>query len=168
MKTIAAEIRLAEVPDAASLAHVHETSWRDAYSGLIPARSLNGMISRRHEGWWIHAIGRGAMILVVDFGGETAGYATLGRNRASVFDHQGEIYEIYLKPEFQGLGFGGRLFRAARQLLTDRSMRGTVVWALEDNDRALSFYERMGGVDLAQGSETFEGRELRKVAFFWN
>lgn len=31
--------------------------------------------------------------------------------------YSGEIFEIYLLPEYQGLGFGRRLFNAARQEL---------------------------------------------------
>ena len=168
MKTLAAEIRLAERRDAEALAAVHEAAWREAYGGLIPHRCLNGMIGRRHGGWWAHAIEGGAAILVVDFGGETVGYATLGRNRTSAFKAGGEVYELYMKPEYQGVGFGKRLFLAARRLLADRRLKGMVVWALADNDRAREFYERLGGMAVADGSECFDGRTLQKVAYVWN
>ena len=44
-----------------------------------------------------------------------AGYANYGRNRARSLHYEGEIYELYLRPEFQGLGFGHRLFSAAKR-----------------------------------------------------
>ena len=31
----------------------------------------------------------------------------------------------------------------------------------------MGFYSALGGGDIAEGAETFEGRSLRKVAFVW-
>lgn len=167
MKTIAAEVRLAEPSDAATLASIHEIAWQSAYRGIIPFRSLNRMVRRRGPAWWSQAIGNRAAILVLEFAGEMAGYATLGRNRTDALGVEGEIYEIYLRPEYQGLGFGRRLFAAARALLRDRGLKGVAVWALADNDNAMSFYASAGGSDVAEGQETFETTTLRKVAFVW-
>ena len=77
----------------------------------------------------------------------------------------GEIFEIYLAPEFQGLGFGKRLFKAARRDLADHGYMSVLVWALADNDRALAFYERLGGRIVRRAEERF-GDEVRgRVAF---
>ena len=43
-----------------------------------------------------------------------------------------------------------------------------VVWALEDNAGALSFYEGAGGRDIAEGVEVFDQKALKKVAFAWD
>ncbi|WP_427025202.1 N-acetyltransferase family protein [Aureimonas ureilytica] len=165
MKTIAAEIRLAEPRDAAALSRVHEASWRGAYAGLIPFRTLTRMVERRNAAWWHSAIQNQAAILVLEYGGEMGGYATLGRNRTRALGVEGEVYELYLRPEFQGIGFGQRLFAAARMLIRSRGLSGTAVWALEDNPSAVRFYQAAGGVDVATGTETFEGVTLRKLAF---
>ena len=167
MSTIAAEIRSAKPRDAAALAAVHEAAWRGAYAGILPHRRLNQMVARRHGNWWAGAIRSGAAILVVDFGGETIGYATLGRNRAPTIVAEGEIYEIYLKPEYQGLGFGGRLFETARAHLRARGLRGVVVWALTENHGAREFYSRRGGTETADGTESFDGRPIAKIAYVW-
>ncbi|KAB0681237.1 GNAT family N-acetyltransferase [Aureimonas leprariae] len=168
MKTLASDIRFAEPSDAASLADIHAAAWRSAYTGIIPFRSLGGMIRRRGVDWWQAALERQAAILVIEFAGRPIGYATLGRNRTRAIEASGEIYEIYLLPEYQGLGFGRRLFGAARELLRERGLKGLVVWALAENEQAGAFYAAMGGVDIAEGSETFEARTIRKVAFRWN
>lgn len=167
MKTIAAEIRFAEPADAAALAGVHADSWQNAYGGLIPFKALRQMVSRRGTDWWRRAIARRAAILVLEFDGRTAGYATLGHNRSQALPVEGEIYEIYLRPEFQGLGFGRRLFEAAGALLKDRGLKGFAVWALADNETAVDFYTGLGGADVAEGEESFDGKTLRKVAFIW-
>jgi ribosomal protein S18 acetylase RimI-like enzyme len=168
MNTLTIDIRRAEATDAEAIAAVHLEAWRGAYCGIIPHRALNVMISRRGPGWWANAVRRAATILVIDVGGTIAGYATLGRNRSRDLTQEGEIYELYIKPEYQGLGLGSRLFRAARQRLKAHGFRGLVVWALEENENALAFYEGAGGRDIAEGVEVFDHKALRKVAFIWD
>jgi ribosomal protein S18 acetylase RimI-like enzyme len=168
MKTLTIDIRKAELKDAAAIADVHQDAWRGAYSGIIPHRTLAKMINRRGPDWWANAIRRAATVLVVEIGGKLAGYATIGKNRARELSQQGEIYELYLRPEYQGIGLGSRLFAAARKKLASSGLRGLVVWALEENTGALSFYEGAGGRDIAEGVEVFEQKALKKVAFVWD
>ncbi len=167
MPTITTAIRFAETKDAAALASVHESAWRGAYSGLIPHACLSAMVQRRQSSWWQRAVQSGAGILVVEFCGETVGYATMGRNRTSALAVDGEVYEIYLKPACQGVGFGRRLFGACQTLLRERNLASHAVWALADNSLATGFYERMGGVVIAEGEERFADKTLRKLAFAW-
>ncbi|MEM1365854.1 MAG: GNAT family N-acetyltransferase, partial [Pseudomonadota bacterium] len=91
----------------------------------------------------------------------------MGRNRVATLDYDAEIYEIYLKPEYQGLGFGRRLFKAARQALASQGKGRVIVWALADNDRAEAFYTGLGGRAVAMGHETFDGTQLEKCAYAW-
>lgn len=168
MNTLTIDIRKAEPHDADAIAGVHNEAWQGAYAGIIPHRALRAMINRRGAGWWAGAIRRAATILVVEIGGEVVGYATLGRNRARELPQQGEIYELYLKPEYQGIGLGSRLFAAAREKLAAHGLSGMVVWALEDNSNALGFYAGAGGRDVAEGVEVFDARALRKIAFVWD
>lgn len=167
MKTLTIDIRKAELKDAQAIADVHQEAWRGAYSGIIPYRALTKMINRRGPDWWANAIRRAASVLVIEIGGELAGYTTIGRNRARELPQQGEIYELYLKPEYQGIGLGSRLFSEARMRLSQSGLRGLVVWALEENTGALSFYEGAGGRDVAEGVEIFDQKALKKVAFVW-
>ncbi|ESY98246.1 GNAT family N-acetyltransferase [Mesorhizobium sp. LNHC209A00] len=167
MNTLTIDIRKADPRDAAAIAEVHLEAWRGAYSGIIPHRTLTSMINRRGSDWWANAIRRAATVLVVEIGGTIAGYATIGKNRAKELKQQGEIYELYLRPEYQGIGLGRRLFSAARARLADHGLKGMVVWALEDNQNALAFYAGAGGRDIAEGVEIFEQKALKKVAFVW-
>ena len=79
--------------------------------------------------------------------------------------YAGEIFELYLAPEFQGLGFGKRLFEVALQDLADHGYGSTVVWALADNDRAMAFYRKLGGKIVRQTQERFGGETRERVAF---
>lgn len=168
MSTLTIDIRKAELRDAPAIAEVHQDAWRGAYSGIIPHRALTRMINRRGPDWWANAIRRAATVLVIEIGGTLAGYATIGRNRARELPQQGEIYELYLRPEYQGIGLGRRLFAAARGKLAESGLHGLVVWALEENAGALSFYYGSGGRDIAEGVEVFDQKALKKIAFIWD
>ena len=164
MTLLAIDIRSACPTDAHALASVHEASWREAYAGILPARALTGFIQRRDVAWWVRTV-RHANVLVVEVADEVVGYATFGRNRTAALPQAGEIYELYLKPEYQGVGLGSRLLAAALGRLEALYGEGTVVWAIEENDRAMRFYEGRGGRDVAEGTERFERRVLNKVAW---
>jgi ribosomal protein S18 acetylase RimI-like enzyme len=123
------------------------------------------MIARRGTRWWRQAIERGSRLVVLEFDESIAGYATYGRNRVPSLPYQGEIFELYLAPEFQGLGFGRRLFQAARRDLSDHSYQSLLVWALADNSRAIGFYEKLGGSIVRRAQERFGAETRDRVAF---
>jgi ribosomal protein S18 acetylase RimI-like enzyme len=167
MSTILIEVRRAKPSDATAIAATHDEAWRTAYQGVIPGPELDKLINRRGPTWWENAISRGSRIAILVFGDTVAGYANYGRNRARSLYYDGEIYELYLRPEFQGLGFGRKLFQAARRDLGQSGMSSLVVWALSDNENAVGFYRNLGGRAVARSSERFGGKVLDKVAYAW-
>ena len=168
MSTILIEVRQAKIADAAAVASTHDEAWRAAYQGIIPGAELEKLINRRGPQWWESAIRKGSRVSVLSFGDTVAGYANYGRNRARSLQFEGELYELYLRPEFQGLGFGRKLFTSARRDLAQSGLRSTVVWALSDNETALEFYRHLGGRMVARSSERFGDKTLDKVAFAWS
>ena len=141
-------VRRAEVADAGRIADVHDAAWRQAYRGIIPGRDLERMVARRGPAWWKRAIDRHTAVQVLEVDGVVRGYATIGTNRMRSTAFAGEIYEIYLDPEHQGLGFGRRLFAAARRELRRYGLASFAVRVLSDNEGAVDFYRRMGGVPV--------------------
>ena len=168
MSTTLIEVRRAKPSDARAIASTHDEAWRTAYQGIIPGAELEKLIIRRGPDWWDSAIRKGSRIAILVFGEDVAGYANYGRNRARSLYYDGEIYELYLRPEFQGLGFGRKLFVAARRDLGQSGLQSLVVWALSDNDPAVSFYKNLGGRAVARSSERFGTKVLDKVAYAWN
>jgi len=167
MSTVLIEIRRARASDAAAVADTHDEAWRGAYQGVIPGLELEKLVTRRGANWWDSAIRKGSRISILAFGDKVAGYANYGRNRARSLFYDGEIYELYLCPEFQGLGFGRRLFTAARRDLAQSGLKSLVIWALTDNEPAVGFYRALGGRAIARSSERFGAKSLDKVAFGW-
>ena len=168
MSTVLIEIRRAKASDAAAVADTHDEAWRGAYQGVIPGVELEKLVTRRGADWWDSAIRKGSRIAILAFGDKVAGYANYGRNRARSLYYDGEIYELYLRPEYQGLGFGRRLFSSARRDLAQSGLKSLVICALSDNDPAVEFSKALGGKAVARSSERFGDKSLEKVAFAWN
>jgi ribosomal protein S18 acetylase RimI-like enzyme len=159
-------VRSGQLSDAKDLADVFERSWRHAYVGILPRAHLDSLILRRGRRWWTSAIRSGDLILVLEVAGEICGYASCGpaRHRGR---YEGEIYELYLVPEYQGLGFGELLFEACRNVLDQRKLNGLIVWALSDNEIAADFYWRRGGRPVQQLTDRVGTVDMCKVGFAW-
>jgi ribosomal protein S18 acetylase RimI-like enzyme len=165
MDEIVIAIRPAHIPDVDQIVDVHDDAWRSAYRGIIPGRELERLVSRRGARWWRSAIVRGSGVLVLEFDGVVVGYVTFGRNRTRTLPFTGEIFELYVAPTHQGLGFGRRLFEAARRKLAVHGHGSTLVWALADNDIAIAFYRALGGVVVGEAYENFGATPLNRLAF---
>jgi ribosomal protein S18 acetylase RimI-like enzyme len=159
--------RWSTAEDEVGLAEVHREAWRYAYAGIIPGLTLERMIARRGPRWWGRMHAKGFRALVLDCDGELVGYATLGRSRSPEPPGCGEIYELYVRPEFQGCGLGRRLFAEARRQLARAGLRRLVVWALADNEIACRFYRAMGGLEAGRAEDRFCGVPLAKIGFAW-
>lgn len=165
------EIRWSTRDDAESLAVLHRDAWRNAYAGIIPGVALERMLAARGPSWWRRMHGLGMRALVLDLSAQnprTAGYATLGRLRAAASAPMGEIYELYLRPEAQGIGLGRRLFAAARDELGRHGLVRLHVWALAENATACRFYRAMGGQPSTRACQRIGDRDLEKIGFRWD
>lgn len=160
------QVRNGKPADAEEVAGVFAASWRQAYQGIIPQLHLDTIIQRRGVKWWAQSLRRDCGIAVIDVNGDIAGYSTFGRSRRQG-KYQGEIFELYLLPDYQGVGLGESLFEATRHKLDLLQLRGVMLWALLDNTRACDFYWHRGGRPLCESTQAFGDTELPKVAFGW-
>ena len=128
-------VRNGKPADAKALSRIFKEAWQLAYRGIIPHLHLESMIRQRTPEWWRDALKSGDGTLVLEMAGTVAGYATMGSARQRS-PYQGEIYELYLDPIYQGLGLGEHLFEGCRHALDMRKLNGLIVWALLDNTAA--------------------------------
>jgi ribosomal protein S18 acetylase RimI-like enzyme len=158
-------VRRGKPADAVALARIFKDAWQLAYRGIIPHLHLESMIRQRSPEWWRDAL-KSEGTLVLEMAGSVAGYATIGTARQRG-PFQGEIYELYLDPVYQGLGLGELLFEGCRHALDMRRLSGLIVWALADNAAACDFYWRRGGRPVARAYTKIGGARLEKIAYTW-
>ena len=159
MPSLVIDIRPGRSSDAAELADVYAAAWREAYSGIIPALTLERMIVRRSAPWWREVMKK-RIVLVLQVGDTIAGYATYAPASGRQQSGAAEIQELYLRPEYQGIGLGVRLFSAALKRIRSRGYGRVLVRALAENERANGFYQRHGGKLVAKSEETLGQRAL--------
>jgi len=169
-------IRRAARDDAAAIGRVHVETWRAAYAGLLPDSMLVSMSDVRQSTWWAQLLadpGEARGVFVADdreMG--VVGFGSCGpvRDRPEGLDGReikvGEVYTLYVEPDFQNLGLGRRLLDALfRQLKADRCDTA-VLWMLADNPTRF-FYEGLGGERIGERTDTLAGVDVEEVAYLW-
>jgi ribosomal protein S18 acetylase RimI-like enzyme len=94
------------------------------------------------------------------------GFGSCGPARDASLNHAGEIYTLYVLPDFHDLGIGRRLLRGLFDRLATRGMDSALVWVLADNPSRF-FYESMGGRRVAERDERVWGTVLTEAAYGW-
>jgi ribosomal protein S18 acetylase RimI-like enzyme len=77
-------------------------------------------------------------------GGPVVGFVTFGPSRDRDTVGMGEIYALYVDPGRYEAGVGRLLMAHARWRLKEQGFEAAVLWVLQGNERAASFYEREG------------------------
>jgi len=140
-------IRRAQESDAPSLAKVHVDAWHAAYRGLVPDSFLEGFTYQRKADRFRQALAADSEeTYLVEENGNAMGFLTLGPCRDPDLDmgRAGEIWGIYISPDYWRKGLGKRLVEEAESMLQSRGYQEAVLWVLEGNQPARRFYEAMG------------------------
>jgi L-amino acid N-acyltransferase YncA len=164
-------IREARAVDAPAIARVHVESWRSAYAGLLPETALVQMCQRTHTAEWARVLGqrRNREIVLVAEAGEhgVIGFGSCGRVREKRLAHAGEIFTLYILPEFQDKGIGRQMLNRLFDAMVSRGIKSAVAWVLAENPSRF-FYETMRGRRVAERDETLWNTVLHEVAYGWD
>jgi ribosomal protein S18 acetylase RimI-like enzyme len=167
---VAVELREARRGDELLVAELHVRSWQEAYRGLMPAEFLAALDSRERAGRYRFEDGEGpTTVLAVSpcegAGGDPSltnclevrsgsppapsqgpllGFVTFGESRDDDARGLGEVYALYVDPDRHRGGVGRLLMAEARRHLAAEGFKEAILWVLQGNARAASFYEREG------------------------
>jgi ribosomal protein S18 acetylase RimI-like enzyme len=169
-------IRRASRADAAAIGRVHVETWQAAYAGLLPDTLLAAMSDVRQSAWWSRLLsdpGEAKGVFVAD--DEELGVVGFGscgpvRDPPEGLDgtetRVGEVYTLYVEPDFQNRGLGRRLLDALFRQLRADGCDTAVLWMLADNPTRF-FYEGLGGERVGQRVDTMAGVDVEELAFAW-
>ncbi|TLS49808.1 GNAT family N-acetyltransferase [Paenibacillus antri] len=165
------KIREANLQDVEGIAHVHLLSWRETYSGIISESYLSNLsIEQRKKNWiWtFNNLNINEFICVAeDLNGRIVGFSNSGKNRNTEYEHEGEIYAIYLLKEYQNKGIGRMLFDFSVRRLRSSGYKSMMLWVLKDNP-TLGFYKSFGGTVMGEKMIKIGEQELSELAVGWN
>jgi ribosomal protein S18 acetylase RimI-like enzyme len=167
-------IRDALPKDAKSIANVHVSSWQHAYVNLMPAdflASLTATLPKR-AAHWAHAIeSKEADVLVSEVDGNVIGWISVGpcRDEDKPAAASGEVMAIYVLAEYWGKGIGAELWTSGLKRLFDQGYKDITLWVLSANERAVRFYQGLGGREEPGSRRTLVrgGVSLDEVRYVW-
>ncbi len=142
-------MRPAGPADATAIATIHVEAWRVAYAGILDAELLRWIsVEERRKNWdeQLAAMPPRHHTHVAEINGDVAGFCACGPTRDPDVVGWAEVYAVYIDPSWWGRGAGTALMEASRLALLGDGYTEAVLWVLEANCRARTFYERSGWV----------------------
>jgi ribosomal protein S18 acetylase RimI-like enzyme len=160
-------IRSARSEDARSIAKLDVETWRTTYAGVLSSSYLVGLSERRREAGWRSVILREPrdVRVAVASTGAVLGFGSCGPNRDDRL-FAGEVFTLYVAPDWQNLGIGRRLLIALFRRLVAISRPSAILWVLRDNPSRF-FYERLGARQVSRKTLAVGGSMIEAVAYGW-
>ena len=139
-------------------AFVHWKCWQEVYPGLVSQEYLDNLTLEKTEE---KAFQWRDNLLVAKDGDGVVGFVGYGQSEEA---DTGEVFALYVLPEFHGTGVGRQLMDAALEKLS--AYPRICLWLVKGNGRAIRFYEKCGfrlnGVEKLVSSVGAEGLQMVK------
>jgi ribosomal protein S18 acetylase RimI-like enzyme len=159
--------------DAAEIASIFVETWRATYPGMLPDKVLVRMSDEAQSRYWARILGTGEPRDLVQVAagadGKLAGFGSAGPGRhagRSGDRREGEIYTLYVKPDWQNRGVGRKLICALLRGLAGRECRQAMLWVVAANPSRF-FYEVMGGLRSYERIEKLWGMDVAQIGYRW-
>jgi GNAT superfamily N-acetyltransferase len=166
-------IREAHQNDIAGIAKVRVDTWRATYKGIVPDDFIENLSYQSTAEGWQKAFWENRSPGVVLFVAENErkdiiGIAVCGPERGRDPVYQGEIYVLYVLPEFQNQGIGHQLVAACVQhLIHQLHVTTMLIWAFAESPYR-RFYESLDGKLVRENAKEIGGRMIPEVGFGWD
>jgi GNAT superfamily N-acetyltransferase len=161
-------IRAARHQDAMDVARVHVRSWQAAYRNLLPAEYLDALKPEDRAAHYTFEDPDTTKpwTIVAEDNGFIAGFATTAPARDADAEGCGELYAIYVDPDYRGRGVGAELIEAARARLVGLGFKQAALWVMKGNRRAERFYGIDGWeADGLERSEVMWGVAVNELRY---
>jgi GNAT superfamily N-acetyltransferase len=138
------DLREAMPADANVVAALFLRCWR-GYADVLPERVIavfDGAGALRLWRRTLKAPRPGTRGVVAVDGERVVGVIRIGRDPDE--PTAGHVFSLYVDPDSQGAGVGGRLLAEADRWFASEGLREATLWVFEANSRARAFYTRHG------------------------
>ena len=140
------EIRLATDADIPAIAHIINEAWKSAYEGIVPQSYLCNIREEKRENTLRDGLLRVPHMryFVLCEDGIPVGAASLHRARDEDMPDAAEFSFFYFLPFVWRHGYGTMLLNSLKRESANAGFLRICCWVLEENLRAISFYESQG------------------------
>ena len=133
------------IKDLDTVVMIHCESWRDAYKGFMDEDYISRKNSTRRAKWEnILAESPAEKHFLIRDGDIPVGMISMDSPRENGDGDTYEIFGLYILPQFMKKGYGTAAVSLAEAKIRDLGYGKISLWVLEPNQRARSFWEKMG------------------------
>jgi GNAT superfamily N-acetyltransferase len=167
----ALRIRPGTAEDIEEISRVYAEAWKATYQGVAPDAFVHGMNAGAAAQIFRDSLQPNEFkyffFVAQSPSGRLVGFCDGGKERSHPENGVGELYAIYILPEYQKQGIGKLLFEEAVESLLLSGMKSMMVWVLAESPYR-KFYEELGG-KLEEGVKTLEvgGIKINLVSYRW-
>lgn len=136
------DIRPAALSDIEGMSSVVDSAWRENYRDIFTADIIDKFTGRHRRESFKKLLERGVDILVLTVDGGIA--AVCSFQRTDAMPDCAEIILMYVHPNYQRQGIGGRLLSYVLNELRCGGYVRAVLDTAEKNEGARRFYEKLG------------------------
>ncbi|WP_245937432.1 GNAT family N-acetyltransferase [Saliterribacillus persicus] len=161
------KIRAATKEDKVAIAEVHVQSWKATYQDLINEQDISNTTVDHRITLWETVLSlpkERQPVFVMEVAGQIIGFISGGSERTKRFGIDGEIYAIYLLPEFQQKGMGRELLRTFAEEMDKLGYRSLLVWVLTQNP-SNQFYIKYGAEKIEEEATTIGEGTYQETAY---
>lgn len=135
-------IRRATPADAVALGDLARLTWRRCFAGMITSAQIEYMLAQRYEtedlASRLSSPWPAYELLLLD--GEPVAFAAHGPDEPGTW----KLHQLYVHPEWQHRGLGGRLMDHVEQCARAAACRQLLLTVNRNNARARTAYQRRG------------------------
>jgi ribosomal protein S18 acetylase RimI-like enzyme len=156
------KIRRAIQSDLQDIAAIHIESWKDAYSDDLPAGFMTGQIDRELERHWNEIKIQNEDIVLVAEENSLVGFIAVWCRPDPFIDN------LHVRPSQRSKKIGSALMKAVAKELIKKGYKTGYLWVFESNEKAVRFYERLGGIQKEQSVKNVFGYDVLSRKIEWD
>lgn len=162
--------RPATEKDIKGIAALHTKSWRQNYRGALSDKFLDHEAQAERLNVWESRLKKSSPnqhVIVAEYVNEIVGFVCLFFNQSKEY---GTLLDnLHVSATMQRKGIGYRLMNlAAKEIQHYLSDSNMYLWVLEQNLKAIEFYEALGGEKVETVEEMDIGdRPVIKSRYYW-
>jgi ribosomal protein S18 acetylase RimI-like enzyme len=156
--------------DVEEIARVHVQCWQESYAGLLPDEFLRDLSIDAKIAQWRQTISDPQVFkFVARDAGRIVGFVSCGSAReGAAKEADGEVLAIYILKAYHGRKIGRALIAAAARFWLSKGGRNLIVLSMAGNNQAAAFYQRLGGVQVYEGSFEMAGTIIADQGHLFN
>ena len=161
-RTKTMKIRRSTQSDFQDIATIHVESWKDSYSDVFPTEFMAGQIDRDLTLHWSQIEIQNEDIVLVAEEGSLFGFVAVWCRPIPFIDN------LHVRPSHRSKKVGSALMKSVAKELINKGHKTGYLWVFESNEKAIRFYERLGGIQKEQAMKTVFGYGVLSRKIEWD